>query len=81
MATSILRMVAACWASLELNWRRSSLVTPSTTRATPSPNVSSIPSSVTPVSSTASCSRAPATVWASRPSSATIVATATGCVM
>ena len=35
MATSILRMVAACCASLESNWRRSSLVTPSTTRATP----------------------------------------------
>ena len=48
MATSILRMVAACWASLELNWRRSSLVTPSTTRATPSPNVCSIVSSVSP---------------------------------
>ena len=28
MATSILRTVAACWASLESNWRRSSLVTP-----------------------------------------------------
>ncbi len=81
MATSILRMVAACWASLELNWSRSSLVTPSTTRATPSPNVCVIASSVSPVSSTASCSRAAATVWASSPSSATIVATATGCVM
>ena len=74
-------MVAACWASLELNWSRSSLVTPSTTRATPSPNVCVIVSSVSPVSSTASCSRAAATVWASSPSSATIVATATGCVM
>ena len=31
MATSILRMVAACWASFESNWRRSSFVTPSTT--------------------------------------------------
>ena len=39
MATSILRIVAACCASLELNWSRSSLVTPSTTRATPSPKV------------------------------------------
>ena len=81
MATSILRIVAACCASLELNWSRSSLVTPSTTRATPSPKVSSIVSSVSPVSSTASCSRAAATVCASRPSSATMVATATGCVM
>ena len=33
-------MVAACCASLESNCRRSSLVTPSTTRATPSPKVS-----------------------------------------
>ena len=30
IATSILRIVAACWASLESNWSRSSLVTPST---------------------------------------------------
>ena len=30
IATSILRMVAACWASFESNWSRSSLVTPST---------------------------------------------------
>ena len=30
IATSILRMVAACCASLESNWTRSSLVTPST---------------------------------------------------
>ncbi len=81
MATSILRMVAACWASLESNCSRSSLVTPSTTLATPSPKVFSMVSSVSPVSSTASCSSAAATVWASRPSSATMVATATGCVM
>ena len=32
IATSILRRVAACCASLESNWRRSSLVTPSTIR-------------------------------------------------
>ena len=38
MATSILRMVAACWASLESNWTRSSLVTPSTMAATSAPN-------------------------------------------
>jgi hypothetical protein len=30
IATSILRIVAACWASFESNWSRSSLVTPST---------------------------------------------------
>ena len=81
MATSILRMVAACCASLESNWSRSSLVTPSTTLATPGPKASVIDSRVRPVSSTASCRRAAATVWASRPSSATIVATAIGCVM
>ncbi len=81
IATSILRIVAACWASLESNCSRSSLVTPSTTLATPGPNAFSIDSSERPVSSTASCSRAAATVWASRPSSATMVATAMGCVM
>ena len=37
MATSILRMVAACWASLVSNWSRSSLVTPSTMAATSGP--------------------------------------------
>ena len=40
MATNILRTVAACWASLESNWRRSSLVTPSTMRATWDPKSS-----------------------------------------
>ncbi len=38
IATSILRSVAACWASLESNWSRSSLVTPSTMAATSGPN-------------------------------------------
>ena len=38
IATSILRIVAACWASLESNCRRSSLVTPSTIAATSAPN-------------------------------------------
>ena len=80
MATSILRTVAACWASLESNWRRSSLVTPSTIRATAGPKSRSMTSVVTPVSSTASCSSAAATVWASSPRSATIPATAIGCV-
>ena len=81
MATSILRTVAACWASLESNWRRSSLVTPSTIRATAGPKSRSITSVVTPVSSTASCSSAAATVWESRPRSATMPATAMGWVM
>ena len=38
IATSILRSVAACWASLESNWSRSSLVTPSTIAATSAPS-------------------------------------------
>ena len=37
IATSILRIVAACWASFESNWMRSSLVTPSTMAATAGP--------------------------------------------
>ena len=37
IATSILRIVAACWASRESNWMRSSLVTPSTIAATSAP--------------------------------------------
>ena len=38
IATSILRSVAACCASFESNWRRSSLVTPSTMVATSAPS-------------------------------------------
>ena len=78
MATSILRMDAACWAALESNWTRSSLVTPSTMPATSSPNCAATCSSVTPVSSTESCSRAAATVTSSSPRSATIWATDSG---
>ncbi len=81
MATSILRTVAACWASLESNWSRSSFVTPSTIAPTSGPNCSATWDSVILVSSTASCSSAEATDRASRPRSATIVATATGWVM
>ncbi len=80
MATSILRTVAACWASFESNLRRSSLVTPSTMAATSGPNRSVRSARVTPVSSTASCSRAAEMVTSSSPSSATILATATGWV-
>ena len=79
IATSILRMVAACWASFESNFSRSSLVTPSTMAATSGPKASVRSSRVTPVSSTASCNRAADTVTSSSPSSATILATATGC--
>ena len=46
IATSILRMVAACWASLESNWMRSSLVTPSTMAATSAPKSPSMSSRV-----------------------------------
>ena len=79
MATSILRMVAACWASRESNWTRSSLVTPSTMAATSLPKARSMSSRVVPVSSTVSWSRAAATVTSSRPKSATMRATARGC--
>ncbi len=46
IATSILRIVAACCASLESKRSRSSLVTPSTSSPTSGPNCSSIRSSV-----------------------------------
>ena len=46
IATSILRSVAACCASLESNWSRSSLVTPSTIAATSAPNSRSMSSGV-----------------------------------
>ncbi len=78
MAMNILRIVAACWASLESNSRRSNLVTPSTTAATFSPNSATSHSLVTPVSSTASCRRAAAMVISSSPRSAVMSATAMG---
>ena len=81
IATSILRMVAACCASFESKRSRSNFVTPSTIAATAEPNSSSIWARVTPVSSTASCSNAAAALTVSRPRSAMIVATATGWVM
>ena len=81
IATSILRMVAACCASFESNWIRSSLVTPSTIAATSAPKLASTSASVISVSSTASCSSAAATVMSSSPRSATIRATASGWLM
>ena len=80
IARNILRIVAACWASFESNSSRSSFVTPSTTRATIGPNCASTWARLMPVSSTASCSRALATVGASSPRSATVSATAIGWV-
>ena len=81
MATSILRIVAACWASFESNCRRSSLVTPSTIAATSAPKSRSTSASVISVSSTASCMSAAAIDVSSRPMSATILATANGWLM
>ena len=81
MATSILRMAAACWASFESKWMRSSLVTPSTNAATSAPNSFSMSASVNAVSSATSCRRAATIVVSSRPKWATIVATANGWVM
>ena len=78
MATSILRMVAACWACRESKRTRSSLVTPSTMAATSAPNSASISASPKRVSSTASWSRAAETVTSSRPNPARMVATASG---
>ena len=81
IATSILRTVAACWASREENFRRSSFVTPSTISATTLPNSDSISATVTAVSSTTSWRSAATTLVASRPRSATIWATAMEWVM
>ena len=79
MARNILRRVSA-WASSRLakfSWL--SLVTPSTSRATSSPNCSRTTSSVQPsTSSTQSCSRPAAMVVASSIRSVRITATATG---
>ena len=81
IATSILRMVAACCSSRESKRMRSSFVTPSTIWATSGPNHSSISATVISVSSAASCSSAAATVVSSRPMSATTLATAIGWLM
>ncbi len=81
MATSIFRIDAACWASLVSNLMRSSLVTPSTMAVTSAPKSASRSSRVMPVSSTASWSKAAATVTSSSPRSATMRATASGCWM
>ncbi len=67
IATSILRSVAACWASFESKWTRSSFVTPSTIAAASAPKSSSTSSRVSPVSSTASCSSAATSVVSSIP--------------
>ena len=81
MATSILRRVAACWASLVSNWSRSSLVTPSTMAATSGPKSLEMSARVTSVSSTASWRRAAAMVTSSRPRPARMRATDSGWLM
>jgi hypothetical protein len=81
IATSILRIVAACCASLESNCRRSNLVTPSTIAATSAPKPFSTSARVISVSSTASCSNAAANEVSSSPISATMRATASGWLM
>ena len=81
IATSILRMVAACCSSRESKRIRSSFVTPSTIWATSAPKRSSISAVVISVSSTASWRRAAATVVSSSPMSATTLATEMGWLM
>ena len=79
IATIILRIVSAWAASPSLTL--SILVTPSTRWVTSEPNSVVIVSSVTPVSSTVSCSSAATSVVVSMPSPASTVATASGWVM
>ncbi len=79
IATTILRTVSAAvaWPYFTL----SSFVTPSTSAATSSPKSSRSASREYSVSSTVSCRSAAASVGGVMPSSARIVATASGCVM
>ena len=79
IATTILRTVSASAESPYLTL--SSLVTPSTSAATSSPNSPRSSVSVYGVSSTVSCSSAAQIVSVFMPSSARMVATASGWVM
>ena len=79
IATTILRTVSACAASPYLTL--SSLVTPSTSSAISSPNSPRSSASEYGVSSMVSCSSAAQIVSWFMPSSARIVATASGWVM
>ena len=79
IATIILRMVSAWAESPYLTL--SSLVTPSTSRATSSPKSVRSWSRVYAVSSTVSCSSAATSVGSVMPMSARIVVTASGWVM
>ena len=81
IATIIFRTFSACSASRERKRIFSSLVSPSTSEATSSPNSARTSSRVAGVSSTTSWSRAAWSVVRSMPRSARIVATDTGCSM
>ena len=80
MATSMLRMEAACSSSWVLNLSRSSRVTLSTIEATSPPKCRSTSGNPMVVSSMASCSSAAITATSSNPSSTTMWATAKGWV-
>ena len=67
MATIILRMFSACSSSAVVKDICDSLVTPSTSRATSSPNCSRTASMDMPVSSTTSCSKRGVRVGAVQP--------------
>ena len=78
MAMSILRRFSICSSSLETYCTRVSLVTPSTSAATGSPNFLAMSWWLVGVSSMQSWSRAAMTLSTSSPRSATISATARG---
>ena len=81
MASSILRKLSACRSSAEKKSSLLSLVTPSTQRATSSPNSLRTSSTVTLVSSTTSCSRPVSRLTTSMRMSARMWATISGWIM
>ena len=81
MAMSIFRRFSICFSSVEENFTRVSLVTPSTRSATVAPNRWATSSWVASVSSMVSWRRAAITESASSPSSATRWATSRGWVI
>ena len=80
MAMNIFRRFSTCCSSVEENSTRVSLVTPSTSSATVGLKSSEISRKEAEVSSMQSWSRAATMASVSRPISATISATASGCV-
>ncbi|KAG1275311.1 hypothetical protein G6F64_014925 [Rhizopus arrhizus] len=81
IASSILRKLSAAASWRSRNFSLSSLVTPSTSSATASPNSEASSSRVSGVSSMVSCRIAAISASTSRPSSASTWATATGWVI